>query len=200
MAHNFYGVIALTGGGVGALDAIDGASLNDKDGALVITETSVYHYFLDDDSGAAEDSPDVIKPDNNAGTKRWILKNVAGGTIQDSYQVDDYAVGVDLTAVPVFCCSSALTLQTIGILTEDAPAGVDDANTVVITLKDEAGNTIVSKTFNTATQPPSSDYVDLGALSNASLNAFEHVTLTTVLGATANMPAFKIIFKGSLVS
>jgi hypothetical protein len=72
---NLYGAIALTGGGTGALDKLDGAILNDKDGALVITESSFSVYFLDDDSGVAENSPFVIAPDSNPGNKRWILKN-----------------------------------------------------------------------------------------------------------------------------
>lgn len=74
MANNFYPAIALTGGGTGALDAIDGAGLADMDGALVITQAGTYIYTLDADSGAAENSPLVISPDANAGTKRWILQ------------------------------------------------------------------------------------------------------------------------------
>lgn len=69
-----YCCIALTGGGLGALDKLDGAILNDKDGARVITESGVYVYFLDEDSAAAENSPFVIAPNNNAGDKRWILQ------------------------------------------------------------------------------------------------------------------------------
>ena len=56
------------------MDYIDGAGLADGDGALVITTTHTYTYVLDDDSGAAESVPDVIEPDTNAGTKRWVLK------------------------------------------------------------------------------------------------------------------------------
>ena len=72
---NFYGGIGLTGGGVGALDKLDGVILNDKDGAIVITESAVYAYHLDADSGAAENSPQVISPDSNPGNKRWLLKS-----------------------------------------------------------------------------------------------------------------------------
>jgi len=67
---------ALTGGGTGALDAEDGAGLNDKDAAHIITPTGTYIYTLDADSGLAESSPDVIKPDVNAGDKRWILVTI----------------------------------------------------------------------------------------------------------------------------
>lgn len=64
----------LIGGGFGALDAIDGALLGDGDGAIVITQDkNIYHYTLDATSGVAEDVPNVIIPDANPGTKRWLL-------------------------------------------------------------------------------------------------------------------------------
>jgi len=73
MANGFYGAVGLTGGTAGMLDYLDGDLLSDGDGALVITATNTYTYVLDDDSAAAENSPFVISPDDNAGTKRWIL-------------------------------------------------------------------------------------------------------------------------------
>ncbi len=71
---NFLGATSLIGGATGALDKIDGDTLTDGDGCLVITATGYYLYILDDDSGAVESSPDVIAPDTNPGTKRWILQ------------------------------------------------------------------------------------------------------------------------------
>ena len=80
-------------------------------------------------------------------------------------------------------------------MTQGAPAGIDNSNTCVIAVKDDAGNTIVTKTYNTATQPPSSDYEDLGALDGTHkvLTAAEHLTLSVTQGATADMPAFVLI-------
>lgn len=69
---------ALIGGGVGSLDAIDGAILNDGDAAVVVLSTGVYHYHLNAASGAAENSPYVIAPDSNPGTKRWVLVTPMG--------------------------------------------------------------------------------------------------------------------------
>ena len=62
MANNFYGALALTGGGTGALDKINGSLLGDGDGALVIdaTNDNAYLYTLNSSSGAAESSPDVM--------------------------------------------------------------------------------------------------------------------------------------------
>jgi len=71
---NVYGFIALTGGGQGALDKIDGANLDDQDIAIGIAEGIFRQYSFDIDSGLAESSPDVIKPDANANDGRWILK------------------------------------------------------------------------------------------------------------------------------
>lgn len=65
----------LIGGAFGDLDSIDGNLLADADGAVVIDPaTSLhYHYTLNAGSGAAESVPDIIAPDVNPGTKRWIL-------------------------------------------------------------------------------------------------------------------------------
>jgi len=75
----FYTAKSLTGGGATALDFIDGASLNDDDVALVDDGTNFYIYHLEATSGQTEDSPYIISPDSNAGTKRWILLNVKYG-------------------------------------------------------------------------------------------------------------------------
>lgn len=73
-----YGGAVLIGGGEGALDRpeLDGDILNDLDLAFVNTAGILSPYWLDDDSGAAESSPDVIAPDTNPGTKRWILQGI----------------------------------------------------------------------------------------------------------------------------
>ena len=62
------------GSGTGGLKKIDGAILNDMDMAIVVDSTDrVTIYWLDDDDGGSESSPDKIQPDTNAGTKMWIL-------------------------------------------------------------------------------------------------------------------------------
>jgi parallel beta-helix repeat protein len=68
-----YPATSLTGGGTGALDAIDGQNLQEGDTARVTTSAGTYDYYLDADAGLTESSPRVISPDTNAGTKRWIL-------------------------------------------------------------------------------------------------------------------------------
>jgi hypothetical protein len=73
---NFYGATGLIGGAAGDLDNIDGTSLAAGDGAVVITSTTAYLFYLNASSGAVESSPYVISPDANAGNKRWILLGV----------------------------------------------------------------------------------------------------------------------------
>lgn len=70
-----YSASCLTGGTTDCLDAINGQPLQDKDLAFVgsITIGGDYIYMMDSDSGLTEASPFVIKPDSNAGDKRWIL-------------------------------------------------------------------------------------------------------------------------------
>jgi hypothetical protein len=72
---NTYRRRGLTGGASGALDALDGANLANGDVAIVYDPTTdgTYVYNLDSASGATEDSPAVISPNANAGTKRWVL-------------------------------------------------------------------------------------------------------------------------------
>jgi len=69
---------ALTGGGTGALDAYDGDNLSDGDHGYVVTDSGYYIYDLDASSGASENSPYIIAPDLNPGTKRWVLQPPKG--------------------------------------------------------------------------------------------------------------------------
>lgn len=71
MANNIHPAISHTGGGAGALDAIDGNDIADGDGALVITETNHDHYVVDGTIGESESYPRIILPDTNPGTKGY---------------------------------------------------------------------------------------------------------------------------------
>lgn len=74
MANKVYlSKTTLTGGSATALDSIDGNTLVDGDMAHMFLGGTLYVYRLNASSSAAEDSPFVITPDANAGTKRWEL-------------------------------------------------------------------------------------------------------------------------------
>lgn len=83
MAQKWLPASSLTGGGEGALDAIDGRNVSDGDRAVVIADL-VYFYILDADSGLSESSPNVIAPDTNPENKRWVLVDVRGLVVVES--------------------------------------------------------------------------------------------------------------------
>ena len=58
------------------MDSIDGATLNDGDECRVFEGTSVFLWYrLDADSGVTPDDYVVIDPNDNPGSKRWILQD-----------------------------------------------------------------------------------------------------------------------------
>lgn len=77
-AAKFYPARALTGGGEGALDAIDGALLATGDVAIIGTSDRDGYMYVLLATGDEESSPDVITPDRNAGSKRWHLVQWGG--------------------------------------------------------------------------------------------------------------------------
>lgn len=114
-------------------------------------------------------------------------------------EIENLAAGVDFAARAEFAApAGGATITKIGIVPKGSSAGVDDANTAVIAVADGAGNSIVSKTYNTAGQPPADKvYASLGALdaTNKVLTANEVVTIAVTQGATADLPAFILILE-----
>ena len=141
-----YGATSLTGGGTGALDAINGSQLSDGDTAMVVVNGgTVYHYILDSDSGATETSPQIIAPDSNAGDKRWVLvSTTADGQVNllknTGFQAFSQAAAnynhgdqITLTDVTNGVCSTADTedIQIGSLFTFDS--GDLSGNTYVVT-------------------------------------------------------------------
>lgn len=108
------------------------------------------------------------------------------------YQVEDLAAGADISTKAFYMPLKATTIEGLGILTQGTPAGIDDSNTAVITIKN-GSDTVVEKTYNTATQPPTSDYETLGTLTNSDMTDSEFLTIAVTQGTTANLPAFMIV-------
>jgi hypothetical protein len=75
----------LTGGGASALDGIDGDLLIDKDLGFVFDGTNGYLFQLNATSGASESPPDIIAPDLNPGTKRWINQKAYPSKLPNNY-------------------------------------------------------------------------------------------------------------------
>lgn len=114
-----------------------------------------------------------------------------------SIAVENLAAGADIAARPCFISPVASVISEIGILTLGASAGVDDSNTAVIAITDAAGNSIVSKTYNTANQPPDAAYASLGTVSatHGILTAGEVVKVAVTQGTTADLPAFFLVIR-----
>jgi len=109
---NFYGATSLTGGGQGALDAINGDTVSDGDGAIVIIDGRVMTFRLNGSSSEIENYPEVIVPDINAGTKRWIRQHTWGLGDGDEKEVTISSGAIDVT-------SSRHTVDTEGVAAAD---------------------------------------------------------------------------------
>jgi hypothetical protein len=143
MAKYVYPAIALTGGGTGALDAIDGAGLADKDMAYVTVGGYTYTYILDDDSAATESSPRIIAPDANGGNKRWVLQPHQG--------VFENAKGQMINAVYGIITPANIRLflvfdQTGAVSTITERSTIGGVTTHVTTLRDASLNAINAST------------------------------------------------------
>ncbi len=106
--------------------------------------------------------------------------------------------GADLAATIQFAHPRALTLASVGYLACGTDFGtIDNDNTSVFAVTDGAGNSIVSKTYNTATQPVASALNDLGALdaTHKVLTAAETVSLAITNGASAKTPAGYLVLR-----
>jgi hypothetical protein len=120
--------------------------------------------------------------------------STAAATRVYTYQIEDLAAGGDITDRVIFFAPTGInvTLASAKIVPQGSAAGIDAGNTCVIALKDDAGNTIVTKTYNDGTPLPSSGAIgDLGSLDGTykALSAGEKLTLSVTNGATANPPA-----------
>ena len=124
--------------------------------------------------------------------------SVAARTRIFTYAVEDLAAAADIAARTIMVVPSGIdiTLVSVGIIPLGSSAGVDDSNTVIIALTDDAAASSVGKTYNTGTQPPASGVIgDLGALSSPAnlLSAGQSLKLAvTQGGSTSNMPGFLV--------
>jgi predicted RecA/RadA family phage recombinase len=106
--------------------------------------------------------------------------------------------GADLAATVVFAHPRAGTLVSVGFLAAGTDFGtIDDSDTSVFAVTDGAGNAIVTKTYNTATQPTGNALNDLGALDGTHkvLTAGEVVKLAITNGTTAKTPGGYLVLR-----
>jgi len=106
----------------------------------------------------------------------------------------EWTEGSDVDTRPIFASPKAITFNSIGILTQ-GDATITGSDTITLTLKDDAGNTIVSKEYTSSSLPAGYDYSDLGTLSNESMLAGEHATLSLTHSGSPIMPAFYVVLE-----
>lgn len=179
----------------------DGAVLNAQVGAeaaIVVTKLEGLadgEIIVGTDGTGANNDKVTVTGDVTMAKTGVVTLNAAHAEQLVYVPITNLGAGDDIANLPLFAHPRANTLQSIGILTSGSPAGVDDDNTVVIAVKNANGDTIVTQTYNTGTQPPDGDFADLGALDGdyTGLAAGEAATLSVTQGATANMPAFTLV-------
>lgn len=127
----------------------------------------------------------------------FLSQRFYGGDVM--IEVVNLAAGADISGLPVFVAAQGMVLTSCHLLTKGTPTGIDNSNTAVITVKDSGGNTVVTKTFNTGTQPPTEDSEDWSSLLDddyTTLVEGDVLYLDVTQGPTANLPAFSIVFGG----
>lgn len=160
---NFYCFTDLIGGGAGALDSRDGADLSDGDAALVVIDGTTYTYRLDATSGASEDSPNVISPDSNPGSKRWILQSMAGvqGSTGGHFATREY-VDLALGAFKSFFISD--TASGVGALNYAYPQETGEGQSTIVTSGLGSGPAQLVKGFITEAGEPNSTTIHSGVI------------------------------------
>ena len=167
MANKVFGFTSLTGGGLGALDSIDGSVITAGDLAYGTDGTDHYDFVCVGDS-AAESSPDVIAPDANAGVKRWHRRHDESKAYRATTPTNGNMAEVDADGDVVDSGLASSIFDDLGTLTGDkglipvvnsAESGYSMtplSNRNVLT----NGNFVVSQrgvSFTSATTPANSD-------------------------------------------
>jgi len=123
------------------------------------------------------------------------LNGIYNAGITMIIDVENLAQGSDIPSRTISGRQQGFTWVAISILTKGIPTGIDNSNTVVITLKNRAGDTIITKTYNGGSVPPSNDIESLGTPLILELDPLDIIAIFVKQNGTANMPAFSLIFE-----
>jgi len=182
--------------------ALDVATLADK--CIVYVEDLKQFFGYDAIAVDAEDlGPPIRVIAPTAGAGRYLALTFAPGasTWTVESQATDPAAGDELpvTADGTFAnCNRMLKrIPTAGILKvwyvgAGSPAGIDDANTSVFKIIKADGTALITKTFNTATQPGAAYVPTL--LGTCTVAEGDVIGWEAVNGAAADLPAFSLQF------
>lgn len=118
MANKAFAAVGVSGGSTGFMDTIKTATITDADICFVIANSGEEFYVYTFDSGnvAAESSPDVVYPDDAAGTEAWILcdMTIGVGTIRETLGVTGAATFASTVAVTGALTAPSLQLGGAG--------------------------------------------------------------------------------------
>ncbi len=181
-ATKVYGCTAITGGSSGALDKIDGLSLNDGDTAVCIVRGLTFTYYLDATSGVAESYPTVVAPNTNAETKRWVISSVT-----PSYEVDALYYGATYDSTTINAALTALGTTDKKTLLIRPGSWVMNASVTVpanVTLKVVPGATITTTGYTLT-------------VSNGKIQAGEYSFLAGT-GTIAGLKYVNVVWVGAL--
>lgn len=107
-----------------------------------------------------------------------------------TYTLADINADADLAEVGIFSPGRRVYVHGVTITPLGSSAGIDDSNTSVWTVKDDGGNTMVTKTYNTTiTHPAANTQESLGTVAYNVIEAAGLVTLTVTNGTNANTVA-----------
>ncbi len=137
MAAIIYGATALNGGASGALD--DGATaygdqITNGSLAIVQDDDKIYFFEADTSSGASENAPEIITPDDHSdgstytGSTRWLLMNV----VQERKVFIPVADFIDNATAPTAPAAIGVTEGATGaIKSRDFDDAADEGNNII---------------------------------------------------------------------
>lgn len=109
--------------------------------------------------------------------------------------IENLAAGADISDRLILGFDAEAILLSVYLLVQGTPAGIDDDNKVDMTLKNAEGETVITKTYNAANQPPTNNFESLGTVLITDFEEGDFLKLSMTCGATANMPPFILQIK-----
>lgn len=201
-----------------AMKAADVSEIPDKTVVFCEDEVQLFAYDADSEADEAAGPPaSLIEPDEGAG--RYVALTIGDiNTLQSAvdqlmrdktativhtatYAVEDLSAGADISARKVFYAPMPCTVKALRLRPRGNPAGVDDSNTSAVVVTKTGGNTVGSKTYNTANQPPSGNTLDAltltGTGADLQLATGDELLLAITNGTTADLAAFDLLVEYS---
>lgn len=118
-----------------------------------------------------------------------------------TFEIAALTAGTDLAGrvLAAMPTGYSFVIQSLDIISNGSPAGIDAANTCVVVVKNQAA-TVASKTYTNLVGFPEDNAVsNLGTIGNATVAAGSAVSLYITNGTTAATPKFLLQITGKLV-